>query len=264
MDAEGFYFVVLKNADHFDLRSLADMLSHTLGIHRADAATRLKRSWGLLHKTRVIDEAEKLQERLEQAGMDTFVLPSSRLRNPPQPIVLRKGIPQQKGMAYEDKGYVTFLRWSHVNLLCAGQVEETVQTTERRSPDGKAKKWLLRTGLSPITAVAIQHERSKVREVKKERTESNCYLDLIAGGNYDSIRIPGDSFDYSCLGSKMAHNTLVNFKTLALDIGKFLTHTIKNQGMRAMETQPVAQGLKYGSFDDFENEKLWLMQLMPD
>ena len=192
------------------------------------------------------------------------VFPSSKLKKPPEPIALRKAIPQQEGMAYEDKDYVTFLKWSHVSLVCAGQIEETVRTTERLPPDGKAKKWLLRTGLTPITAVAIQHERSKVREVTKERTESSWYLDLIAGGDYDSIRILGDSFDYSCLGSKMAHNTLVNFKTLAMDIGKFLAHATKNQGMRAMETQPVAQGLKYGSLDDFENEKLWLIQLTPD
>jgi hypothetical protein len=150
-----------------------------------------------------------------------------------------------------------------VNLVCAGHIEETVQTTERLPPDGKAKKWLLRTGLSPITAVAVQHERSKVREVTRKRTESSWYLDLIAGGNYDSIRIPGDSFDYSCLGSKMAYNTLVNFKALSMDIGKFLTDATKNRGVRAMEAQPMAQGLKYGSLDDFENEKLWLMQLTP-
>ena len=263
MNDEDSYFVVLNRVDHFDLPSLADILSRALGIHRMDAATQVKRSWGLLHKTHVIEEAQGLQEALKQAGMDTFVLPSSKLRKPPQPIVLRKAIPQQEGMAYEDQGYVTFLKWSHVSLVCAGQIEETVRTTERLPPDGKAKKWLLRTGLSPITALAIQHERSKVREVTKERTESNCYLDLIAGGDHDSIRILGDSFDYSCLGSKMAHNTLVNFKTLALDIAKFLTNTIKNQGMRAMETQAVTQGMKYGSLNDFENEELWLMQLTP-
>ena len=264
MNAEGFYFVVLKGVDGFDVPSLADILSHTLKIHRTDAATQLKRSWGLLHKTHVIEEAKKLREALKEAGMDTLVLPSSKLRKPPRPIVLRKAVPQQEGMAYEDEGYVKFLGWNYVGLMCAGQIEETVQTTERLPPDGKAKKWLLRTGLSPITALAIQHERSKVREVTRERIESNCYLDLISGGHCDSIRILGDSFDYSCLGSKMAYNMLFNFKTLALDIGKFLPHTTKNQGMRAMETEPVAQGLKYASLDDFENEKLWLMQLTPD
>jgi hypothetical protein len=264
MNDDDSYLVVLNRVDHFDLSSLADILSRMLGIHRADGATQLKRSWGLIHKTHVLEEAEKLHQSLKQTGVDTFVLPSSRLRKPPQPIVLRKAIPQREGVAYEEKDYVTLLRWTHVNLVCAGQIEETVQTTERLPPDGKAKKWLLRTGLSPITALAIQHERSKVREVTRERTESSWYLDLIAGGAHDSIRILGDSFDYSCLGSKMAHNTLLNFKTLAVDIGKFLKHATKNRGMRAMESQPVAQGLKYGSLDDFENEKLWLMQLIPD
>jgi hypothetical protein len=258
-----FYFVVLNSVDQFDLPTLADILSRTLGIHRMDAATQLRHSWGLIYKTDVIEEAEELQEACGQTEIETFVLPASKLRKPPQPIVLRKAVPQQDGLAFQDKGYEKFLKWSSVILLCAGEIEETLQTTERLPPDGKAKKWLLRTGLTPLTAVAIQHERSKVREVTKDRTESKYYLDLIATDDCDSLRILGDSFDYSCLGSKMAYNTLMNFKTLALDIGRLLTHATKNQGMRVMEARAVTQGSKYGSLDDFENEKLWLMQLMP-
>jgi len=261
MTAEGFYCVVLKNIDHFDLPTLADILSRTLGIHRMDAATQLRHSWGLLYMTDVIEEAEELQEAFEQTEIETFVLPASRLRKPPQPIVLRKAVPQQDGVAFQDKGGEKFLKWRSVILLCAGEIEETLHTTERLPPDGKAKKWLLRTGLTPLTAVAIQHERSKIREVTKERTESKYYLDLIATDDCDSLRVLGDSFDYSCLGSKMTYNTLANFKNLALDIAKFLTHATKNQGMRAMEARAVAQGTKYGSLDDFENEKLWLIQL---
>lgn len=261
MTAEDFYFVVLKSIDHFDLPSLADILSRTLGIHRMDAATQLKHSWGLLYKTHVIEEAEELQEAFEQAEIDTFLLPVSKLRKPPEPIVLRNAIPQKDGVSFQDKGHDKFLKWNNIILVCAGEIEETLRKTERLPPDGKAKKWLLRTGLTPVTAVAIQHERSKIREVTKDRTESKYYLDLIAGDDYDSVRILGDSFDYSCLGSKMAYNALVNFKNLALDIAKCLTGTTRNQGMRAMEARAPAKSSKYGSLDDFENEKLWLMQL---
>jgi hypothetical protein len=264
MTAEDFYFVVLNNIDHFDLPTLADILSRTLAIHRMDAATQLKHSWGLLYKTDVIEEAEELQEAFEQTGIETFVLPASRLRKPPQPIVLRKAVPGADGLAFQDKGHDKFLKWSSVILLCAGEVEEISRTTERLPPDGKVKKWLFRTGLTPITAVAIQHERSKTREVTKDRSESRYYLDLIATDDCDSLRIIGDSFDYSCLGSKMAYNVLINFKTLAIDIAKYLTYVTKNHGMRAMEAQTVVQGSKYGSLNDFENEKLWLMQLTPD
>jgi hypothetical protein len=264
MTSESFYFVVLKSIDHFDVPSLADILSRTLGIHRMDAATQLKRSWGLIYRTQVIEEAEELQEALEHAEIETFLLPSSKLRKPPQPTVLTTANPRNDGMAFHDKGYEKFLKWSDVGLVCAGEIEETVQTTERLPPDGKAKKWLLRTGLTPVTAAAIQYERSEITEVTKHTTESSCYLDLIARDDHDSVRILGHSFDYSCLGNKMVYNTLVNFKTLVLDIGAFLPDATKNQGMRAMETRTASQGSKYGSLNDFENEKLWLMQLMPD
>jgi hypothetical protein len=238
-------------------------LSRAAGIHRLDATTQLKRSWGLLYKTDVIEKAQGMQQAFHQAGMETFVLPGSELRKPPQPKVLRKAIPQPDGLAFQDEADDKLLPWSSVVLLCAGEVEETMQVTERLPPDGKAKKWLLRTGLTPVTAVAVQYERSKIREVTKDRTESGHYLDLIAKDEYDSVRILGGSFDYSYLANKMAYNATINFRHLASDVGKFLTHVTKNKGMRAMETQVEIKGFKYGSLDDFENEKLWLMQLKP-
>jgi len=264
MSDESSYFVVLNRIDHFNIPVLADILSRILAIHCMDATTQLKRAWGFLYKTDVIEEAEKLQLAFQKAAIETFVLPDSELKKPPQLRTTKKAVPGIDGLAFQDEEHDKLLPWSSVILLCAGEVEEITRETERLPPDGKAKKWLLRTGLSPITAVAIQYERSKIREVTEDRIESSRYLDLIAKDDYDSVRILTDSFDYSYLGSKMAYSANLNFKNLALDIAKSLTHVTKNQGMRTMETQSVIKAFKYSSLDDFENEKLWLMQLKPD
>ena len=261
---ETSYFVVLERSDGFDLQGLADILSRCLGIHRIDATTQLKRSWGLLHKTPVLEEAKKVQEECEKAGMGTFVLPASELRPVPQPKVLRKAVPEPGGLAYEHEGENKSLPWNRVVLACAGEIEETMSVKETLPPDGKAKKWLMRTGLSVTTAVAISHEMSKKREVPKQEESAAHYLDLLAGDDFESVRIAGDSFDYSFLGSRMGYNALLNFKTLVLDVGKFLTDVTKNKGMRAMESGAVVQDLRYVGFDDFENEKLWLLQLKRD
>ncbi len=261
MTDEPSYFVVLKQSDRFDLQGLADVLSRSLGIHRLDATTQLKRSWGLLHKTPELEKAQELQQEFEQAGMETFVVPASELRAVPDPKVLKKAIPEPEVLAYEEEGEGKSLPWNGVILLCAGEIEESMSVKETLPPDGKVKKWLMRTGLSVTTAVAVSYERSKKREVTKQEASSSYYLDLIAKDDFESVRILGDSFDYSYLGRRMGYNAVLNFKTLVLDVAGFLTHVTRNQGMRAMETGGLMRELKYGGYDDYENEKLWLMQL---
>ena len=263
MNNQPAYCVVLNRADQFDLLGLADVLSRSLRIPRFDAITHLKRSWGLLHKTDMIEKAEELQQKFGQAGIETFVLSASDLKEVPHPKVLKMAIPEPEGLAFQEEGQNKFLPWNGFTLLCAGEVEETIRVKESLPPDGKAAKWMARTGLSVTTAVGIAYERSKKREVTKERTDSGYYLDLIAKGDFESVRIVGASFDYSYLGGRMGYNVLLNFKNLVLDIAKFLPNVTKNQGMRAMENKGVMKNVKYGGLKDFENEKSWLMQLNP-
>lgn len=264
MADEPSYYLVLKRSDQFDLSGLADVLSRSLGIHRLDATTQLKRSWGLLHKTPMVEQAQELQQKFQQAGIETFVLPASELKAVPQPKVLKKATPGLEGLSYHEEEQDKLLPWNGVILLCAGEVEETTTVSETLPPDGKAKKWLMRTGLSVTTAVAISYERSKKRQVMKKETGSSYYLDLIAKGDFDSMRVVGDTFDYSYLGREMRYDSLLNFKNLVLSVGGFLTHVTKNRGMRAMEAGGLMRELKYSSHDEYENEKLWLMQLNGD
>jgi hypothetical protein len=264
MTDEPSYFVVLNQIGHFDLQGLADVLSRSLGMHRLDATTHLKRSWGLLRKTPVLEKAQALKQEFKQAGIETFVLPAAELKRVPQARVLKKAIPKPEGLSYEEGGQGKSLPWNKVILLCAGEVEEIMRVKETLPPDGKAKKWLMRTGLSVTTAVAISYERSKKREVTKVEASSTYYLDIIAKDGFESIQILGDSFDYSYLGSRMVYNARLNFKSLVLDVGKFLTDVTMNQGMRAMNSGAMMRELKYGGYDDYENEKLWLMQLSRD
>jgi hypothetical protein len=255
------YFVVLKQSDRFDLQGLANVLSRSLGMIRLDATTQLKRSWGLLHKTPELDRAKELQNEFEREGIQTFVLPAPELKAVPEPKVLKKAVPESEGLGYAEEGQDKLLPWHAVVLLCAGEIEETMRVTETLPPDGKAKKWLMRTGLSVTTAVAVSYERSKKREVDKQEVSSVHCLDLVTKGDTESVRIIGDSFDYSYLGNRMGYHALLNFKSLVLDVGRFLPEVTRNRGMRAMETGAAVQSMRYGDFDDFENEKLWLMQI---
>jgi hypothetical protein len=264
MTDESSYSVVLSQSDRFDVNVMADVMSSFLGIHRLDVITQIKHSWGFLYKTPEKDKAQFLQKKFKKAGIETFVLPASEIKEVPQPKVLKKAMPEPEGLIYPEKREAKLLPWYSVVLACAGEVEETKRVKETLPRNGKAKKWLMRTGLSVTTGVAISYERSKKKEVTKEEASSRHYLDLIAKDGFESLRIVGDSFDYSYLGSRMGHNALLNFKSFVLDVGNFLAHVIKNKGMRAIESGAVMKDLRYDSLDDFEKEKSWLVQLTRD
>ena len=261
MNDKHSYYLILNNPDDLDLTRLAEVLCNSLSMLRLDATTRVRRFWGLLYKTGKLEKAEELKRSFDEAGIATFILPAKELTPLPSLKVLRKAVPESQGLTFQQEGRNDLLPWNHVALLCVGQIGKTERVKETLPPDGKAKKWLMRTGLSMTTAVAISYERSKQRQVTKERTTASLCLDLIAMDASKSVRIVGDSFDYRCLADRMQHNVFFNFKNLVLDVAGFLPEVQKNRGLRALETEPTMRNVIYDSAKDFETEKLWLMQL---
>ena len=255
------YYLILSNTDDLVLTRLAEILCQALGIPRLDATTRVKRFWGLLHKTGNLDKAEELKRTFDEAGIATFILPASQLTALPSPRVFRKAVPEPQGLSFQHAGESGSLPWDRVVLLCAGQIGETEKVTKNLPRDGKARKWLVRTGISLTTAVAVTYERSKKRQVTKERTTSSFYLDIITRDTSKSVRIIGETFDYTYLAERMQQNVLFNFKNLVKDVTGFLPDVIRNRGLRAMETEPTMRNVVYESAKDFETEKLWLAQL---
>lgn len=255
------YYLILSNPDDLVLTRLAEILCQALGIPRLDATTRLKRFWGLLHKTGKLEKAEELKQTFDEAGIATFILPANELTALPSPKILRTAVPEPQGLTFGHAGENGMLPWNQIVLLCAGQIGETEKVTENLPRDRKAVKWLMLTGISLTTAVGMEYERSKKRQVTKERTTSSFYFDMITRDASKSERIIGESFNYTYLGDRMQHNILFNFKNLVKDVAGFLPDVRRNRGLRAMETEPTMRNVVYESAKDFETEKLWLVQL---
>jgi hypothetical protein len=257
---ESSYFVVLKNPGSFNHSSLADALASSLSVLKVDIVMHLQNYWGLLHKTQEIDKAQELQEKLRQWGIETFVLHSSKIKKLPEAKVLKKASLEQHGLVFEEEGQRKSLPWNSFVLVCAGQVIE-IETVKRRTVgDGHYAKHLATTGVSFVSAVRISADRLKGKEVIEKKPGATFLLDLIARENSESIRIIGNSFNYSCLGDKMEYNMPLNFKTLYQIISMLLTDVIKNQGARAIDTDDMAK-MKYPSESSYDHEMLWLMQL---
>jgi hypothetical protein len=257
---ESSYFVVLKNPGSFNDSSLADALASSLSVLKVDAVMHLKKFWGLLHKTQEIDEAQELQEKLRQWGVETFVLHSSKIKKLPEAIVLKKASIEQHGLVFEEEEQKKSLPWNSFVLIGAGQVIEIESVKKKAVGDGHYARHLATTGVSFVTAVRISADRLKGKEVIEKKTGTTFLLDLIARENSESIRIIGNSFNYSCLGDRMEYNMPLNFKNLYQIISMLLTDVIKNQGARAIDTDDMAK-MKYSSEDSYDHEMLWLMQL---
>ncbi|NIM58865.1 MAG: hypothetical protein GTO16_07985 [Candidatus Aminicenantes bacterium] len=260
MTDKPFYFVVLRNPSRFNHSSLADALASSLSVLKVDAVMHLKNYWGLLHKTQEIEKAQKLQEKLREWGIDTFVISTAEVKQLPAVKVLKQASLEEHGLAFEEEGQKKSLPWNSFVLVGAGQVIEIETVKKRTVGDGHYAKHLATTGISFVSAVRISADRHKGKEVIEKKPGTTFLLDLIARENSESIRIKGNSFNYSCLGDKMGYNVLINFKNLYQEISNFLTDVVKNQGARSIDADDMAK-LKYISENSYENEMLWLMQL---
>lgn len=258
---ESTYFVVLSDPKDFDLQRMADVLVPSLSLPRVDIIMRLKNSWGMLHNTSERIEAENLQRELHQKGIDTFILPFSELKLIPQPKILKKAIPEPQGLVFAAEDQTRTLPWNNFTFMCAGQILETKSVKKRTIGDPKVARTIATTGVTLVSAVRISHHRLKGKEVTEKKTTTNYILDLIDEAKSENIRIIGETFNYSFLGERMLYNVPMNFKNLCMDVLKFMSKVKKNQGVRAMEANDMAK-TKYTDMDSFENEKLWLMQLL--
>jgi len=257
---ESSYFVVLKNPGSFNHTSLADALASSLSVLKVDAVMHLKNFWGLLHKTQEIDRAQELKEKLRQWGIETFVISAPKIKQLPAVKVLKQASLEEHGLAFEEEGQKKSLPWNSFVLVCAGQVIEIEIVKRRTVGNGHYAKHLATTGVSFVSAVRMNADRLKGKEVIEKKPGTTFVLDLIARENSESIRIIGNSFNYSCLGDRMEYNMPMNFKNLYQVISMLLPNVIKNQGARAIDTDDMAK-MKYIGESSYDHEMLWLMQL---
>lgn len=261
MNQEDLFYVVLSRADCFDLQRLADVLTSVLSEPRMDVIARIRNFWGLLHKTKEIEKAQEVQEKLMLKDLDSFILPASEFKMAPSPKVLKHASPEPQGLIFEEDGQQKTLPWNSFELLCSGQVIEVTSVKKRVLGDGNIRRNIMLTGISPITAISISHNRIKGKQVVESSSKSSFILDLISGISSDSIRILGSSFNYAYLKERMGYNALMNFRNLYSDVAGFLPNAKKNQGAQAFEANQLNK-MKYKDIRHFENEKLWLLQLM--
>jgi len=144
--------------------------------------------------------------------------------------------------------FMAVFMWIGIGYCFAGEIDTLVN------------KLIEKGVLTPGEAQQIITETKE--EVKKE-TSSNYYLDIIAKENAESLSISGYSFDYSYLGNRKQYNIFANFSNLVKDTAGFLPNAVRNRGVRSLEQGGgTFRDFRYRSIEEYEAEKLWLLQLL--
>ncbi|MDA8168570.1 MAG: hypothetical protein M0Z59_02595 [Nitrospiraceae bacterium] len=260
-----FYCVVLARVQDFNMAGLADCLGRALSIPRIDSAARLARNKGILHRTGDLKEAETLKERLGREGVETFILPSAQLAPIPPFRQVRKAVPKPEGFFwYDSGGNGQLVPWGRFSLLCAGEMEETHLSKEKGRPEMDIGKIIAGVALAAATGIpaGLKPKSKKGEEKEVQKSSFACHLDIIGKRGHESFRITGSLFDYGYLAGRKEFTALLNFRKLALDVVGFLPGetTLRNRGVTALEKGSM-RDFKYNSPGEFEQEKLWLLQL---
>jgi len=263
MSEESFYNVVLGSQDAFDLQKLADALSRASGMVRLDALSHIRSHWGILYRTKEMEKAQDLRQKLEQEGVETFILDNMQLKAILPPKLLKKVIPKPEGLVLEENEREKILPWDNFILICSGQVEVSIMVKKKSSADEGAARKIASLAVFLTTGIPVSAKNTKPEEEVKKETSSNYYLDIIAKENAESLSISGYSFDYSYLGNRKQYNIFANFSNLVKDTAGFLPNAVRNRGVRSLEQGGgTFRDFRYRSIEEYEAEKLWLLQLL--
>ncbi len=279
-EKEAYFLVVSRPepAGRFPFQELARILSSALSVSVQDAAVRLRRTWGVLHKTGSLEEARALSQKLAAGGFACAVLSSSNVKAFPALKPIRKAVPAGEGLIIPEsgtmdapyaKGREVLVPWDRFSLVCAGSFFEedpmAAPQEEKQQEEISGVKvvaavaLMAATGMPSFGKLRPKKSPSDGGQSKGKMKEFNFYLDLISAEGPGSLRICGGAFDYSYLGARKEPSALLNFRKLVPDVLRCLPGALRNRGASAIEER-AADGFKYGDRQEYEGERFWLFQ----
>lgn len=261
--------VVLTKPEHFDLQKLSEILSQIQKQPRADITPKVRAQWGMIHKTDSMEEATTLQKALAQAGVETTIVDHAQMKSLPSPKRVRHIKFSPEGLLVEPDTDNQLVPWQAFVLFCAGQCEQSQVVTGSKHFDYQQASRNVVKGTMKLGIVGLGNavaksagKRASLGTKRREEIQIEYYLDLMGKEPAPNLRIVGSGFDYSCLGAKKGYNISQNFRTLVCEIAGFVPDILKGRGVRAAVTEPTLQNFKYDSSKNYDQERLWLFQLV--
>lgn len=209
---------------------IAFMLTQTVGIHRIDAIRQVRYGYGCVYPRLNPNQLETLQNQLKQLQIESF-----SIENTPEWMTLRPKLVKQLELSPE--GFFArnqWISWTKLGVIHLGFVRvKTMAEDILELPSFQnVKKFADPVARKALTAKVVE-EVFRTEKPPPEEEPMKCYLDLLFLDPLQHLRISREDFQFHWLESLRSPSSLMNLKTLLLQILEYsrsnrLTPTIMN------------------------------------
>ncbi len=216
-----------------------------------DASMLCRDAFGILVKDLEPEQANLLQGRLRQEGVETEIVDQRQLPPMPPGKTLRQLVCRPEALAlYDPLGREFCVDWRHVWLIAAGCVY--LFSLERPVMEQRPRR---RIGLGPLSGREIEEGMAH------EAQTPHLLLEIVLTRGVQRFSVAADRFAFACLGERRTPSLPENFTLLVRDLIRCAPHATLNQGARLVGQEPP-QLFHYPSKNAFYEEILWLLYRM--
>jgi len=250
------YAVLQARQEPYDFSRVSHVLKEVCGMPLADATYLTRHFNGILVRDLPAHTAERLVNALAGSGLETFALREDAFANPPPAEEVTNMDCRAEGLVLQDTlggSDVTTIPWPSVTLVSCGRVD--MQETQKiYSPSRQTPLALQRT------PHAASHGPAPPAVRRVEKTVEHTIADIFTSRAAGHLRIDMRRFNFDYLGSRKAPSAAANFRLLLMDIAQAAPGLWANGGLN--ELLAGRQPTHYRKLADFEEESLWLLQLI--
>ena len=256
------YSILMNELIPLDLQKTSRILARAENIILADATRSVRNCCGILAKNLTLQEATSISEEVNREGVGVFHVDQSKMYYPERPVHINNADCLEECFNARDiYGRYYPLSWQNIILISLGRVVERKDSGSWACSTGAAPRRMFGAPLLGVGMIApAPVEPSPARKVTEEE---HLVLDIFSKDpQRKHYRIQQKSFNYDYLGERLSQNSAQNFRLFMEDVARFAQQAYGNRGINAYLTGNEPEKLDYGSLDHFDDENLWLLQLI--
>lgn len=207
-------------------------LRDSAGLRRDEALGFQRRNPGFLGRSLDAAAAERLRTAAAAAGLRTALLAETSLLPPPEPLKAAKIDPKPTGFYIQAGGAITFVRNEDVSLIAAWAWDAPLPP-----PSQEALEASIFEGIRRMAGLPGYEPRQEPPK------ETFFRADIIVASAEGPIRLllAPESLDFSPLGPKREHSSLLNFRLLLDAIAAPAFNAARNGALNAfLAGRPLA------------------------
>ncbi len=258
------YAILMNELKPLDLKKTATILAKAEYVVYADATRTVRNCCGILAKNLSLQEAKSITDELNRAGVGVFYMDQGQMYHPERASHVNNAdcLPQHFNVQ-DIYGRSHPLEWSNIILLSLGRIVERKQATAWvASPGTTALRRVMIPGPLFMAGV-IGQSPGGPSSPRKTIEEEHLILDIFARQPQEQhYRIEQKAFNYDYLGHRLRASSGENFRLFIEDLVGFAKNAYGNRGINAYLAAQELEKLDYYDLDHFDNENLWLLQLI--